>query len=121
MTRTRRVRSAARSSTRIFSLDIVVHPGGRRLHLREETALIEGLEGKRGFPRIKPPFFPAVTGPLRRTHCREQRRKPCRNLPWIINNGGEAFAALGEGRSTGTRLFALAGRVNRPGSSKWRW
>jgi len=37
------------------------------------------------------------------------------NLPWIINNGGAAFAALGEGRSTGTRLFALAGRVNRPG------
>jgi NADH-quinone oxidoreductase subunit F len=81
----------------------------------EETALIEALEGKRGFPRIKPPFFPAVTG-LYGEPTVVNNVETMSNLPWIINNGGAAFAALGAGRSTGTRLFALAGRVNNP----WR-
>jgi NADH-quinone oxidoreductase subunit F len=97
-----------------FSIDIVVHPGAGAYICGEETALIEGLEGKRGFPRIKPPFFPAVTG-LYGEPTVVNNVETMSNLPWIINNGGAAFAALGEGRSTGTRLFALAGRVNRPG------
>ncbi len=97
-----------------FSLDIVAHPGAGAYICGEETALIEGLEGKRGFPRIKPPFFPAVTG-LYGEPTVVNNVETMSNLPWIINNGGAAFAALGEGRSTGTRLFALAGRVNRPG------
>ena len=97
-----------------FSLDIVVHPGAGAYICGEETALIEGLEGKRGFPRIKPPFFPAVTG-LYGEPTVVNNVETISNLPWIINNGGAAFAALGLGRSTGTRLFALAGRVNRPG------
>jgi NADH-quinone oxidoreductase subunit F len=97
-----------------FSLDIVVHPGAGAYICGEETALIEGLEGKRGFPRIKPPFFPAVTG-LYGEPTVVNNVETMSNLPWIVNNGGEAFAALGAGRSTGTRLFALAGRVMNPG------
>jgi NADH-quinone oxidoreductase subunit F len=97
-----------------FSLDVVMHPGAGAYICGEETSLIEALEGKRGFPRIKPPFFPAVTG-LYGEPTVVNNVETMSNLPWIINNGGAAFAALGEGRSTGTRLFALAGRVNKPG------
>ena len=57
-----------------FSLDVVVHPGAGAYICGDETGLLESLEGKRGFPRIKPPFFPAVDGPLRPAHGREQRR-----------------------------------------------
>jgi len=97
-----------------FSLDIVVHPGAGAYICGEETSLIEALEGKRGFPRIKPPFFPAVTG-LYGEPTVVNNVETMSNLPWIVNNGGAAFAALGAGRSTGTRLFALAGRVKNPG------
>ena len=84
-----------------FSLDIIVHPGAGAYICGEETALIEALEGKRGFPRIKPPYFPAAIGLY--------------GQPTVVNNGGAAFAALGQGRSAGTRLFALSGRVKNPG------
>src|ERR1700723_163253 len=97
-----------------FSIDIVAHPGPGSYICGEETALIEGLEGKRGFPRIKPPFFPAVNG-LYGEPTVVNNVETMANLPWIISNGGAAFAALGGGRSAGTRLFALAGRVNKPG------
>jgi NADH-quinone oxidoreductase subunit F len=97
-----------------FSLDLVVHPGAGAYICGEETALIEGLEGKRGFPRIKPPFFPAVNG-LYGEPTVVNNVETMSNIPWIILNGGDAFAALGVGRSTGTRLFALAGRVKNPG------
>ena len=97
-----------------FSLDVVVHPGAGAYICGEETALLEGLEGKRGFPRIKPPFFPAVQG-LYGEPTVVNNVETMSNLPWILLHGGAAFAALGAGRSTGTRLFALAGRVNRPG------
>jgi NADH-quinone oxidoreductase subunit F len=97
-----------------FSVDVVVHPGAGAYICGEETALIEALEGKRGFPRIKPPFFPAVAG-LYGEPTVVNNVETMSNLPWIVLNGGEAFAALGGGRSTGTRMFALAGRVRRPG------
>ena len=97
-----------------FSLDIVVHPGAGAYICGEETGLIEALEGKRGFPRIKPPFFPAVTG-LYGEPTVVNNVETMSNLPWIVTHGGTAFAALGAGRSTGTRLFALAGRVKNPG------
>jgi len=97
-----------------FSLDVVVHPGAGAYICGEETALLESLEGKRGFPRIKPPFFPAVTG-LYGEPTVVNNVETMANIPWIITNGGAAFAALGEGRSTGTRLFALAGHVQNPG------
>ena len=108
------MRSASKIFGSDFSLDIVVHPGAGAYICGEETALIEALEGKRGFPRIKPPFFPAVTG-LYGEPTVVNNVETMSNLPWIVNNGGAAFAALGRGRSTGTRLFALAGRVKNPG------
>jgi NADH-quinone oxidoreductase subunit F len=97
-----------------FSLDVVVHPGAGAYICGDETGLLESLEGKRGFPRIKPPFFPAVNG-LYGQPTVVNNVETLSNVPWIVRNGGAAFAALGAGRSTGTRLFALSGRVNRPG------
>ena len=98
-----------------FSLDIVVHPGAGAYICGEETALLESLEGKRGFPRIKPPFFPAAIG-LYGQPTVVNNVETMSNLPWIVLHGGAAFAALGEGRSTGTRLFALSGHVKNPGA-----
>ncbi len=97
-----------------FSIDVVVHPGAGAYICGEETSLLESLEGKRGFPRIKPPFFPAAIG-LYGEPTVVNNVETVSNLPWIVMNGGAAFAALGEGRSTGTRLFALSGNVNNPG------
>jgi NADH-quinone oxidoreductase subunit F len=97
-----------------FSLDLVVHPGAGAYICGDETGLLESLEGKRGFPRIKPPFFPAVMG-LYGEPTVVNNVETLSNVPWIVANGGHAFAALGQGRSTGTRLFALSGRVRRPG------
>ncbi|HVL91754.1 MAG TPA: NADH-quinone oxidoreductase subunit NuoF [Acidimicrobiales bacterium] len=98
-----------------FSVDIVVHPGAGAYICGEETALIESLEGKRGFPRIKPPYFPAAIG-LYGAPTIVNNVETVSNLPWIVTNGGAAFAALGAGRSTGTRIFSLSGHVNRPGN-----
>ncbi|MHB8220315.1 MAG: NADH-quinone oxidoreductase subunit NuoF [Acidimicrobiales bacterium] len=97
-----------------FSVDVVVHPGAGAYICGEETALLESLEGKRGFPRIKPPFFPASVG-LYGQPTVVNNVETMSNLPWIVTHGGEAFAALGEGRSAGTRLFALSGHVKKPG------
>jgi NADH-quinone oxidoreductase subunit F len=97
-----------------FSVDVVVHPGAGAYICGEETALLESLEGKRGFPRIKPPFFPAAIG-LYGQPTVVNNVETVSNLPWIVTHGGAAFAALGEGTSTGTRLFALSGHVRRPG------
>jgi NADH-quinone oxidoreductase subunit F len=97
-----------------FSLDLVVHPGAGAYICGDETALLESLEGKRGFPRIKPPYFPAAIG-LYGQPTIVNNVETMSNLPWIVEHGGEAFAALGVGSSTGTRLFALSGRVQRPG------
>jgi NADH-quinone oxidoreductase subunit F len=97
-----------------FSLDLVIHPGAGAYICGEETALLESLEGKRGFPRIKPPYFPAAIG-LYGEPTVVNNVETMSNLPWIVLNGGAAFAALGQGSSTGTRLFALSGHVERPG------
>jgi len=97
-----------------FSLDLVVHPGAGAYICGEETALLESLEGKRGFPRIKPPYFPAAIG-LYGAPTVVNNIETVSNLPWIVLHGGDRFAALGQGSSTGTRLFALSGRVERPG------
>jgi NADH-quinone oxidoreductase subunit F len=98
-----------------FSVDIVVHPGAGAYICGEETALLESLEGKRGFPRIKPPFFPAAFG-LYQEPTVVNNTETVANIPWIVEHGGSAFAALGRGTSTGTRLFALSGQVRRPGN-----
>jgi NADH-quinone oxidoreductase subunit F len=97
-----------------FSVDVVVHPGAGAYICGEETALLESLEGKRGFPRIKPPYFPAAIG-LYGEPTVVNNVETLSNLPWVILNGSAAFTALGAGRSTGTRLFALAGHVRHPG------
>lgn len=97
-----------------FSCDVVVHAGAGAYIVGEETALIESLEGKRGFPRIKPPYFPAVKG-LYMQPTIVNNVETLSTLPWIVRNGGAAYAALGGGRFPGTRLFCLSGRINRPG------
>lgn len=98
-----------------FSVDVVVHPGAGAYICGEETALLESLEGKRGFPRIKPPFFPAAVG-LYGAPTIVNNVETLSNLPWVVSNGGDAFAALGDGRSRGTKLLALSGHVRRPGN-----
>jgi NADH-quinone oxidoreductase subunit F len=96
-----------------FDLDVVIHPGAGAYICGEETALLESLEGKRGFPREKPPYFPAAIG-LYGKPTIVNNVETVSNLPWIVLNGGAAFAALGQGRSTGTRIFSLSGHVRRP-------
>ncbi len=103
-----------------FSVDIVVHPGAGAYICGEETALLESLEGKRGYPRIKPPFFPAAIGLYGAPTIVNNVETVC-NLPWVLLNGGAGFAALGEGRSKGTKLIALSGHVKRPGNYELEW
>jgi len=98
-----------------FSIDLVVHPGAGAYICGDETALLESLEGKRGFPRIKPPYYPAAIG-LYGAPTVVNNVETMSNVPWIVLHGGDAFAALGTETSTGTRMFAVAGRVNRPGA-----
>ncbi|MGH9067502.1 MAG: complex I 51 kDa subunit family protein, partial [Acidimicrobiales bacterium] len=98
-----------------FSVDAVVHPGAGAYICGDETGLIESLEGKRGFPSINPPYYPAAIG-LYGEPTVVNNVETMSNIPWIVLHGGDAFAALGEGSSTGTRLFALSGHVRRPGN-----
>jgi NADH-quinone oxidoreductase subunit F len=98
-----------------WSIDVVIHPGAGAYICGDETGLLESLEGKRGFPRIKPPFFPAAIG-LYGAPTIVNNVETMSNIPWIVLNGGDAFAALGEGTSLGTRIFAVSGHVRRPGT-----
>lgn len=79
----------------------------------EETALIESLEGKRGMPRLKPPFPAAAGYKLKPSNINNV--ETFANVAWIINNGGEAFAAMGTEGSKGTKVFAVTGKVKRGG------
>jgi NADH-quinone oxidoreductase subunit F len=97
-----------------FAIDVVVHPGAGAYICGEETALLESLEGKRGFPRIKPPYFPAAIG-LYGEPTVVNNVETISTLPWILAHGADEYTKLGAGRSTGTRLFALSGHVQRPG------
>jgi NADH-quinone oxidoreductase subunit F len=97
-----------------FSVDIVVHPGAGAYICGDETALLESLEGKRGYPRIKPPYYPAVNG-LYGAPTVVNNVETLSNLPWVMCHGNEEFFALGEGRSRGTKILALSGHVRRPG------
>ncbi|MEM9034189.1 MAG: NADH-quinone oxidoreductase subunit NuoF [Actinomycetota bacterium] len=97
-----------------WSLDITLHWGAGAYIVGEETALIESLEGNRGMPRLKPPYFPAAKG-LYMQPTIVNNVETLANLPWIVDHGGQAFADLGSEKSTGTRLFAVSGHVNRPG------
>ena len=97
-----------------FSVDIVVHWGAGAYVVGEETALIESLEGKRGEPRLKPPFFPAAIG-LYGQPTIVNNVETLANLPWLVNHGVEAYTAIGTPTSPGTRMVAVSGHVKRPG------
>lgn len=96
-----------------FDCEIYVHRGAGAYICGEETALIESLEGKRGNPRMKPPF-PAVQGVWMRPTVVNNVETLAAVVP-IINIGGEEYAKIGVGRSTGTKLLSVCGNVNKPG------
>jgi NADH-quinone oxidoreductase subunit F len=96
-----------------FPLEVHIHRGAGAYICGEESALMESLEGKKGYPRLKPPF-PAVVG-LWGKPTIINNVETIANVPWIVENGGAAFAALGAGKSGGTRLYGVSGHVKRPG------
>ena len=96
-----------------YSLDLHVHPGAGAYICGEETALLESLEGKRGNPRNKPPF-PAVQGLYARPTV-VNNVETIAAVPIIVNEGGDEYAKIGIGRSTGTKLISACGHLNKPG------
>ena len=96
-----------------YDLEIYVHRGAGAYICGEETALIESLEGKRGNPRIKPPF-PAVKGVWDCPTVVNNVETLAAVVP-ILNIGGEEYAKIGIGKSTGTKLISACGNINKPG------
>lgn len=96
-----------------FSFDLRIKAGAGAFVCGEETALIASLEGERGMPRLKPPF-PAEKGYWQKPS-NINNVETYANVPWILANGGEAFAAMGTEKSKGTKVFALAGKIKRGG------
>ena len=96
-----------------FECNIYVHRGAGAYICGEETALIESLEGKRGNPRIKPPF-PAIQGVWMRPTVVNNVETLAAVVP-IIKMGGDEYAKIGVGRSTGTKLISACGNINKPG------
>jgi NADH-quinone oxidoreductase subunit F len=97
-----------------FSVDIVLHWGAGAYVVGEETALIESLEGERGMPRLKPPYFPAAIG-LYGKPTIVNNVETLSNLPFIALNGSAAYTSIGTETSPGTRMIAVSGHVERPG------
>src|SRR6059036_34467 len=95
-------------------LDVLVHRGAGAYICGEETGLIESLEGKRAYPRIKPPFFPAVLGLYMCPTIVNNIETLC-NVKHIVEMGGAEFAKLGTPNNTGTRIVSVSGHVKRPG------
>jgi NADH-quinone oxidoreductase subunit F len=96
-----------------FDFDLCTHTGAGAYECGEESALMESLEGKRGYPRIRPPF-PAVVG-LYQCPTVINNVETLSSVPAVILKGGEWYAGLGTPRNGGTRLFCVSGHVNRPG------
>jgi NADH-quinone oxidoreductase subunit F len=96
------------------TLDMVVHRGAGAYICGEETALLDALEGKRGNPRLKPPF-PALQG-LYRGPTLINNVETLMNVPHILRMGGEEYAKLGVQGSTGTKVVSVSGCVKRPGN-----
>jgi len=96
-----------------FDYDLLIHTGAGAYECGEESALMESLEGKRGYPRIKPPF-PAVVG-LYGCPTIINNVETLSAVPAIIKEGGEAYANRGTPKNGGTRLLCVAGHVNKPG------
>jgi NADH-quinone oxidoreductase subunit F len=96
-----------------FDFELCTHTGAGAYECGEESALMESLEGKRGYPRIKPPF-PAVVG-LYGCPTIINNVETLSTVPAIVNGGGEWYASLGVPRNGGTRLYSISGHVNKPG------
>jgi NADH-quinone oxidoreductase subunit F len=96
-----------------FDFDLATHTGAGAYECGEESALMESLEGKRGYPRIRPPF-PAVVGLYGSPTVINNVETLCA-VPEILRRGGEWYAGLGSAKNGGTRLFCISGHVNRPG------
>lgn len=96
-----------------FSFDLTIKAGAGAFVCGEETALIASLEGERGMPRLKPPF-PAERGYWQKPS-NINNVETYGNVPWIMRQGGAAFAAMGTEASKGTKVFALAGKVKKGG------
>jgi NADH-quinone oxidoreductase subunit F len=96
-----------------YDLELYVQVGGGAYICGEETALIESLEGKRGNPRMKPPF-PAVKGLWQRPTV-VNNVETIAAVVWILNNSGEDYAKIGIGKSTGTKLISASGNIKRQG------
>jgi len=96
-----------------YQLDLVVHAGAGAYICGEETALLDSLEGRRGQPRLRPPF-PAVAG-LYASPTVINNVESIASVPSIIANGADWFASMGTEKSKGFGIFSLSGHVNRPG------
>jgi NADH-quinone oxidoreductase subunit F len=96
-----------------YDFDLATHTGAGAYECGEESALLESLEGKRGIPRIRPPF-PAIVG-LYGGPTVVNNVETYSSVAAILRNGGKWYSALGSPRNGGTRLFALSGHVNKPG------
>src|SRR5215467_326395 len=97
-----------------YDLEIYVHRGAGAYICGEETGLIESLEGKRAYPRIKPPYFPAVLGLYQCPTIVNNVETLC-HVKHIIDMGGDAFAKIGTPNNTGTRILCVSGHVQKPG------
>ena len=106
--------SASASSAPTSPLDLVVHRGAGAYICGEETALLDSLEGKRGNPRLKPPF-PAIQG-LYRGPTLVNNVETLMNVPIVLGMGGEEYAKIGTENSTGTKVVSVSGCVQRPGN-----
>jgi NADH-quinone oxidoreductase subunit F len=104
----------AKAADVIGALDLWVHRGAGAYICGEETALLDALEGKRGNPRLKPPF-PAVQG-LYQGPTLINNVETLMNAPLILRMGGEEYAKIGTERSTGTKVVSVSGNVTRPGN-----
>jgi NADH-quinone oxidoreductase subunit F len=96
-----------------FAFHIKIKEGAGAFVCGEETALMASIEGRRGMPRLRPPF-PAAEG-LWGKPTNINNVETLANVPWIVGHGSQAYAALGTERSKGTKVFALAGKINRGG------
>ena len=96
-----------------YDLDLIVHRGAGAYICGEETALLSSLEGGRGWPKVKPPF-PATHG-LFGCPTVVNNVETLAALPWIIEHGAAAYAAMGTDKSKGTKLFSVSGHINKPG------
>lgn len=97
-----------------YSCDMIVHRGAGAYICGEETGLIESLEGKRPYPRIKPPYFPAVLGLYQCPTIVNNVETLC-HVKHVIDIGGKEYAKIGTPGNTGTRIWSISGQIQKPG------